>query len=87
VLRETERASAALESHEGRTRGSFNKARNTVSVTISIGVAFRELRSEKPDEVLKRADKALYKAKDAGRNCVKALKSPEAKQPDNNIEL
>ncbi|TCK09507.1 GGDEF domain-containing protein [Marinobacterium mangrovicola] len=38
-----------------------------VKVTISIGAAWR-LAEEKPDMVIKRADKALYKAKGAGRN-------------------
>ncbi|MCL1147265.1 GGDEF domain-containing protein [Shewanella marinintestina] len=41
----------------------------TVNITISIGVA--EQHGENSfDNTLKRADKALYKAKDNGRNCV-----------------
>jgi diguanylate cyclase len=40
-----------------------------VSVTISCGItAMRE--SDSPEEAFDRADKALYKAKDEGRNCV-----------------
>jgi len=53
------------------------KQRNpeTVSVTISIGVAQPDLGDEKhtpqrPYDVLKAADKALYRAKDGGRNQV-----------------
>ncbi|MBV1786477.1 GGDEF domain-containing protein [Marinobacterium sp. D7] len=48
-----------------------NSARDTeqVSVTISIGIAWREA-DERPEMVIKRADKALYKAKGAGRNRV-----------------
>ncbi|QXH57012.1 GGDEF domain-containing protein [Pseudomonas maumuensis] len=42
----------------------------TVSVTISIGVAERQVEHRNPDEVLKSADQALYSAKGAGRNCV-----------------
>lgn len=42
-----------------------------VRVTISIGVAWREA-DEQPAMVIKRADKALYKAKGAGRNRVMA---------------
>jgi len=42
-----------------------------VSVTISIGVAERQLAQRTSDEVLKAADKALYSAKSAGRNCVR----------------
>ncbi len=41
-----------------------------VSVTISIGVAERSQHLITPSEVIKAADKALYKAKKAGRNCV-----------------
>lgn len=40
-----------------------------LGVTVSAGVALA-LRSEDPDEILFRADKALYAAKDAGRNRV-----------------
>ncbi|TAA45966.1 GGDEF domain-containing protein [Corallincola spongiicola] len=43
-----------------------------VSVTISIGVAEREPGVDQPMQVLKAADKALYRAKQAGRNCLKA---------------
>ena len=47
----------------------------TVSVTISIGVAEPDLGDEdhapqRPNDVLKAADKALYRAKDGGRNQV-----------------
>ena len=45
---------------------------NTYSVTSSFGVA-----SYKPeddiDSIIKRADDALYKCKDDGRNCVRTL--------------
>ena len=42
-----------------------------VRVTVSIGLAERDARTRESDEVLKAADKALYKAKGAGRNCVR----------------
>ncbi len=38
-----------------------------ISTTISIGIA-RKKEGERPDSLLKRADKALYAAKEAGRN-------------------
>ncbi len=41
-----------------------------VSVTISIGVAARHENLDIPEEVIKAADKALYKSKQKGRNCV-----------------
>lgn len=39
-----------------------------VSVTVSIGLAGRDGNNTKPQDVLKAADKALYRAKKAGRN-------------------
>lgn len=42
----------------------------TVSVTISIGVAERSDRAATPEEVIKAADAALYRAKEKGRNCL-----------------
>jgi len=41
-----------------------------VDVTISIGIAEYKKRHESPQDVLKDADKALYKAKEKGRNRV-----------------
>jgi PleD family two-component response regulator len=55
-----------------RKRGSFRNANTKVSVTISIGVACKDIRQELPEDVLARADQALYKAKKAGRNRVTA---------------
>ena len=42
-----------------------------VLVTVSIGVAERDDRYSKPDQVVKAADRALYRAKDGGRNQVR----------------
>jgi len=41
-----------------------------VSVTISIGVAWPNVHTKTPNDVLKDADKALYRAKKQGRNRV-----------------
>jgi len=53
----------------GRQRRA-GSAGGTVSVTISIGVAERQIDHRNPEAVLKSADQALYSAKGAGRNCV-----------------
>jgi diguanylate cyclase (GGDEF)-like protein len=52
-----------------RRRSPESKAR-AVSVTVSIGIAQRSERHDVPDKVIRAADKALYRAKRAGRNCV-----------------
>ncbi|MBI9077227.1 MAG: GGDEF domain-containing protein [Desulfatibacillum sp.] len=48
-----------------------------VKVTVSIGVAEPTKAMTKPEQVIKAADKILYKAKKSGRNCVKSLSSSE----------
>lgn len=52
-----------------RKRGAFHKARS-VSVTISIGVADSSKSQSVPEDVIRAADKALYRAKNKGRNQV-----------------
>ncbi len=42
----------------------------TVAVTISIGIALKEVYMQNEDELIKAADKALYAAKNAGRNTI-----------------
>lgn len=46
------------------------KLSNKISVTVSIGVAERNTRYFSPQEVVKAADRALYRAKKKGRNRV-----------------
>ncbi|MCW8923090.1 MAG: diguanylate cyclase, partial [Gammaproteobacteria bacterium] len=50
-------------------KGNKGNGKN-VQVTISIGVAERTEKMPTPREVIKGADKALYKAKKQGRNRV-----------------
>ena len=50
--------------------GRRQRGGNAVSVTISIGVAERGARLATPEQVLRAADKALYRAKNKGRNQV-----------------
>ena len=56
---------------EGKQRRA-GKAASEVSVTVSIGVAERQAEQRTPQEVIKEADKALYSAKAAGRNCIRS---------------
>src|SRR5205085_1612867 len=46
------------------------KTRPTITITVSIGVAERNHRHANPDQVVQAADKALYRAKESGRNRV-----------------
>lgn len=51
---------------------AINKGSKHIDVTISIGLATLERKGEPVADVLKRADKALYRAKHAGRNRVES---------------
>lgn len=63
---------------KGRSKGKGNRnsrsgsarANRTIHITISIGVAQKNEKHRTPDEVMKAADTALYRAKKKGRNCV-----------------
>jgi PleD family two-component response regulator len=50
-------------------RGAGSRAR-AVSVTVSIGVAERSEKYPTPEDVIQAADRALYRAKNRGRNQV-----------------
>jgi len=47
-----------------------HEKKKSVTVTVSIGVADSAIKSSSPWDILKIADKALYRAKAKGRNCV-----------------
>ncbi len=56
----------------GKGKGGKTKSRDkTVPITISLGAAGPQGLTDNPEAVLKRADEALYKAKEGGRNCLK----------------
>jgi diguanylate cyclase (GGDEF)-like protein len=67
ALRASDRPKKARRSK--RERGGW-RGRNAVSVTVSIGVAERNDRLATPQAVIEAADRALYRAKDKGRNRV-----------------
>lgn len=58
--------------YEGKTDQAAKKKlpSKQLFITISIGVAERSEKYKHTDEVIKAADKALYRAKKKGRNCV-----------------
>ncbi len=52
----------------GKKKRGAAHVRRTVGVTVSIGVADRDDRNTRPEDVIAAADKALYRAKRGGRN-------------------
>lgn len=68
VRRRLQRRKPAKASNNGRSA----KARPQITVTVSIGAAESNGRQDSPELVLQAADRALYRAKDAGRNRVES---------------
>ncbi|WP_417312182.1 GGDEF domain-containing protein [Ectopseudomonas khazarica] len=66
-----DKQSRPRDDREGKQRRA-GKAASEVSVTVSMGVAERQAEQRTPQEVIKEADKALYSAKAAGRNCIRS---------------
>jgi diguanylate cyclase (GGDEF)-like protein len=60
-------------SERARIKTSDGKSK-AITLSVSIGVAGNSDRYDSPQEVFVAADKALYRAKKAGRNCVKTAK-------------
>jgi GGDEF domain-containing protein len=57
-------------------------AKPTITITVSIGLAERSQRYSTPELVLDAADTALYRAKEAGRNCLKFADSRQSAVTD-----
>ena len=53
-----------------KAKAQKGKPKAAITITVSIGVAERNHRHASPDQVVQAADKALYRAKEAGRNRV-----------------
>ena len=76
LLPETDQAGALKMAH--RLRQTIErypyaqKVGRKLQVTASVGVATISATAHGPDQLLKNADRALYQAKEAGRNCVRS---------------
>lgn len=70
-----------------RRRANRNRkshpAKTETNVTVSVGIAGSNGTSVTVDQVLRSADKALYKAKARGRNCTIIAPPPKPKEPAN----
>jgi diguanylate cyclase len=84
-LEEAEKA--AMRAREGFEKLQFSFEGREISVAMSFGVA-EAIKNESGDALVARADKALYGAKEGGRNCVfrhdgnTVLRTIAAKKPD-----
>jgi GGDEF domain-containing protein len=67
AVRAPDRPPKAKAKGRQRQRGGWRSG-TSVSVTISIGIAERNERLTSPDAVMEAADRALYRAKERGRN-------------------
>jgi len=62
-------ATQAAERIRERLATPFNLSGHEVFISASIGIALNQASSEGPDEILRNADTAMYRAKDQGRGC------------------
>jgi diguanylate cyclase (GGDEF)-like protein len=68
------------------TRVGLNEtADHPLSVTVSIGVSEPDTKVRAPEQVIQVADKALYRAKQSGRNRVESGVAPRPAKPKRNI--
>ncbi len=70
-LRETIEKEQYMYKKKRKVKGKKKIVSKKLCVTVSIGVAEKNDKYKTPKEVMKGADKALYRAKKKGRNCVK----------------
>ena len=69
-IEDAQRIAERIRLHVGSAPFRVSGGRESLSVTISIGVAATTGEGDSPDKLLKRADAALYEAKAQGRNRV-----------------
>jgi diguanylate cyclase (GGDEF)-like protein len=67
-VRDVEGAVVVVKRVRGRLRQAFEVGQEAVTVTASIGIALSESEEVDPDELLSRADAAMYRAKVGGRD-------------------
>ena len=65
--------------------GSAETTDHPLSVTVSIGVSEPDAKARAPEQVIQAADKALYRAKQSGRNRVESGVAPRPAKPRRNI--
>jgi diguanylate cyclase (GGDEF)-like protein len=80
VARGSERRAATRSKGHGARRRMQSRS-GELSVTVSIGVAESSSRMREAEQVIQAADKALYRAKQSGRNRVEAATAPRARIP------
>lgn len=81
TLRGPDRRNVRGRASAGRAVRKFTQTpAAALSVTVSIGVAASSMERPHPDGVLEAADKALYRAKDNGRNRVETAVSPRRRR-------
>jgi diguanylate cyclase (GGDEF)-like protein len=68
-----------------RTSAAAGSDDHALSVTVSIGVSGPDAKARIPDEVVQAADRALYRAKQSGRNRVESAGSSRTTRPRRNI--
>ncbi len=68
-VRHVSDAIQAAERIRERLATPFNLSGHEVFISASIGIALNQTASEQPDEIVRNADTAMYRAKDQGRGC------------------
>jgi diguanylate cyclase (GGDEF)-like protein len=69
IIRDTKTRPKTQNKNKTNINAKANTKKNKVQVTVSFGIAQR-LPEQKPEDVMKSADQALYRAKGQGRNCI-----------------